>query len=302
MLKDVIEFVKSRAGIPDRATALREINFAWREIWVIDDIPGSLEEVTVSPSDRTLVRCTLPYFVYRPKGVKGNYNKERYALNTPRKLYQYNEYVQSPFSFRELGSSPLSESITNATTLKLEISEPETEVLVVTLIGPTDNAVEDREQITFMPGETRHTSTKRFSDLSNLSKDIITKSNVKVLTQTNTQIAIIPNSAYESRNVIIQITDKCSLCSQCACFDVLYKKHPPILLYDEQYIPNGYDEALAAKTLEWIMLPKEDKPSMLFAEKSRELMVVNNEDTSQGQERRLDMGTNQFTSNYHGYL
>lgn len=304
MLKDIVEFVKSRAGIPDRSTALREINFAWREIWNIDDLPNSLFEITVVPSDG-LAMLTLPFFVGKVRGVKCNRSRIRVELNSPRARYQSDEYIKSPFTWDILGTTPLKQNIVNCSTLDLTIVEPESEELVVTLMGPTDNTSEDREQVIFAPGELTKRTKKRFVDLIGLSKNILTQSDVQVTGPNREDLATIPNCYFGANNIIIQIREKnTTFCPDCECYDVLYKRVPPILYHDETPIPNGYDEALMTKTLEWITLPKDgqEQKMLLYAEKAKALLSVNNENEGNGKVQRIDVPTNMFTSHYHGYL
>lgn len=305
MLRDVIEYVKSRAGIPNRDVALREINFAWKELWNIDDLPGSIMEISAQP-ETTSGRFTLPPFVGKVRAVKSNSSRLRVFLLTPRSQFQAAEYIQSPYSWIELGTHPLYQTVTNATTLDFSITEAEDIQFAVTIIGPTDRASEDREQITFPIGTLSVQSTKRFTDVRSISKEIFTKSDVLIYDSTETEIGMIPNNAYEGRNTIIQVTDRCTsqLCTECKCYDILYKSPVPILYYDEQSIPGGYDEALMTKTLEWIMLPKEgqDQKAILYGEKSKALMQFNNEESGVGKTQKVDLTGNRFCTQYYGYL
>lgn len=306
MLRDVIEFVKSRANIQDRAVALRDINFAWRELWFVDDMPSSVQEVTVQADENA--RMSLPYYVNKLRAVKPNCSRfPQIQLLMPRTQYDEGQYIQSPFTWQFLGTSPLNASITNATTLNLAFAEAVEEQTTVTLVGPTDNSMEDREQIIFLPGEATKKTTKRFTDLTQAVKDALTATDLLICDYNDVELGRIPNAFFEARNTIVQITDKCNqpaCCSPCRCYDILFKRECPILYYDEQYIPNGFDQALMTKTMEWILLPKDDqeKKALLFADKTKALMALTNEDNDQGLRRKLDLGRNPFTSTYHGYL
>lgn len=298
MLKDVIDFVMSRTGLT-REIALREINFAWNELWNSDDLPNSIQEITVTPTD-TEPLLSLPYFVGIIRGVKEN--RVRVVLNTPRPAYHDGAYEQSPFVWRVLGITPLAKTIENATTITLKISEAETTAFTVTLIGPTDNSTEDREQIIFDIGETEKITTKRFTDCTSIVKDSLTASNVEIVGANDEDYGIIPANAYEARNTIVQVSDKCSeCCSSCRCFDVLYKKTAPVLAFDEQYVPHA--EVLMTKTLEWITLPKDgqEEKASLFGEKARTLLTAYNHNEV-SVEKVLDLGRNKFAPIHYGYL
>ena len=141
MLIDVINFVKSRTGLVERDTILREINFAWQELWNGDEIPGTLFEITVKPTDNNFI-ISLPHYVGKIRGVKESESKVRVALNTPRPFYHDDSYHQNHFTWRVLGTSPLMRHITNATTMTVGFPEAQTMAVRVTLRGPTDNASE----------------------------------------------------------------------------------------------------------------------------------------------------------------
>jgi len=300
MLKDIIEFVMSRTNLT-RESSLREINYAWRETWKSDDLPDSLFEITMEPIDSNS-RLSLPWYVYQLRGVKQNFLRMRIHLNTPRPFYQDDSYVQSPFVWRLLGTSPLIRSITNATTVNLSFTEPVTEEVIVSLIGPDDNGSNVREQITFAPNETTKRSTKRYTDFSTITKDKITETDLIVTDASSNELARVPNLDFEARNMVIQITDKCFVCANfCRCFDILYKKKVPYLYYDEQYVPD--EEVIQAKTMEWILMPKDgqETKTQMFSEKARQLISQFNGD-DRGTEFKIDLGLNKFTTQYRGKL
>lgn len=294
MLRDIISFIAARTGLKDREAILREINYAWNEIWNSDDLPNSLFEVTVVPSDSADKRISLPYFVHRIRAVKESGSRLRVTVNTPRPYYQDGSYDLSPYTWRELGSSPLSRTIENASLLKFSITTPETARFTVTVIGPDDNAVETRDQVIFSPGDLEKWTTKRFTDATSIVKDALLSSNVSITGANDEDFGIIPNLAYEARNTVIQVTDKCAcVCTSCNCFDILFKKPAPVLYYDEQAVP--FPEVLMTKTLEWIELPKDgqEKKALIYAEKSKALLNSYNAN-ERGVEKKIDLGTNHF--------
>lgn len=300
MLKTVIDFITSRTAL-NRADALREINYAWKEIWSSDDMPDSLFEVTVLV-DVATSRVSLPWYVGEIRGVRMNTFGPRVVLNTPRPAYQDESYILSPYTWRILGSSPLNSSITNATTLDVSFVEPVSETVIVSLIGPNDNGTDVREQLTFKAGEKIHRSIQRFTDLSALTKDKITQTDMVVVNLDGTTIASVPNSQFEARVKVVQITDKNFIvCNNCRCYDILYKKVTPYLYFDETYVP--FEESLMAKTMEWILLPKDgqnDKANA-FGEKARNLLVQFN-GNERSTEHKMDLGVNKFNSNYRGLI
>jgi len=302
MLKDVISFVSSRTGETNREVLLREINFAWKEFWNSDDIPNSLFEMTVKPFDAQ-ARITLPHYVGKVRAVKQNWSRERISLYTPRPYYQDTNYVVSPWSWRILGTTPLIKSIDNATTLTVKIPKVENAVFTVTLQGPTDNAQNEREQITFQTTDFAQVTIIRPTDLVSVTKDKITTQNVEILNAAGEVISLIPNDSFSAHNTIVQIIDKCTcnVCTNCQCFDILYKKPCPYLYNDEDTI--HLEEVLMAKTIEWMSLPKlkpEQQPSSFNVKAVSLLQQFNNNEV--GIEKRMDIGRNPYQKVYSGHL
>jgi hypothetical protein len=299
MLRDVINFIQSRTDLT-REAAIREINFAWKELWASDDLPNSLFELTVEPPEGlNVARITLPWYVGEIRGVK--MCRERVHLNTPRPYYQDQVYFQSPYIWRVLGKSSLKRTITNATTLDITIPEAEESRFTVTVKGPTDNSQETREQLIFLPGETEKETVNRFTD-AYITKDTITRFNVSLTAEEGDEIAFIPNSDFEAMNTVVQIQDKCdTVCNSCRCFDILYKQVAPYLYYDETFVP--FAEVLMAKALEWILMPKDgqENRAVLYSNKAAQLATSFNNDTY-SVEKKLDLARNMFTTQYNGLI
>lgn len=300
MLRDVLDFIISRTGY-DRVTALREANFAWREMWVADDLPGSIYEISVQPIDNT-ARVSLPHFVGEIRGVKINAGRIRIDLMTPRPYYQDDTYFQNPYIWRVLGRSPLTTAIVNAAPLVFTIDQPETKLFKVAIQGVSDFAANDYEELSFQPGVLTTTSRRSWTDVNSITKDSLLAGNVAISGVNGEDFGYIANDEYEATNTIIQITDKCfAICNQCRCFDVLYKKPAPILHNELAAVP--FEEVLMAKTLEWTTLSKEggETKAQIYNEKAKGLLAeLHGNDISK--ERRLDVGRDKFTTRYYGYI
>ncbi len=301
MLKNVVDFVMSRAGFARREDALREINFAWCDLWNSSDLPNSVFEVTVKPEGEDAI-ISLPWYVGTIRGVRLNASKVRVHLFDPRPFYQDNKFYQNTLEWKLLGINPLKTHIINATTIDLSIEIAEEQEFKVYLTGANDNASSDTEVVTFQAGELEKSTIKRCTQYTSIVKDLLTKSDVTITGANDEDLGIIANCEYEARNQIIQITDKCVNESNfCRCFDVVFKRPAPILT--NEYTTTPYDEVLMTKTMEWITLPKEgqEQKAILYGTKSASLQTNYNNDKS-SVERRLDLPMNRFCSNYNGYL
>jgi hypothetical protein len=301
MLKDVIDFVMSRAGIADRAQALREINFAWVDLWNSSDLPNSVFELTAKPEDSTAI-ISLPWYVGTIRGVRLSASKVRVHVFDQRPFYQDNKFYQNTLEWKILGVSPTRSHVINATTLDLSIDIAEAEEFHVYLKGATDSASDDLEIVTFQPGDVTKATVKRMTQFTSITKDLITKSDVAIVGANEEDLGIIANCEYEARNQVIQITDKCVIESNfCRCFDILYKRPAPLLIHE--YTSTPYDSVLMTKTMEWITLPKEgqEEKAALYGIKSASLQTNFNNDKG-SIEKKLDLPTNRYCSSYNGYL
>lgn len=302
MLRDVIALVKARTDLTDEAI-LRELNFAYQEVWNNNELPNSLFEITVSKDDQTSHRITLPHYVGLIRGVKQNSLKTRIKLFDPKPYYQNNSYFQSPFAWRILGNTPLKRSIENATTVNVSLQQAESAIVIVSLRGPTDTASESLEELTFAIGEVEKESTKRFTDFSVISKDVITQNDVVILDSLDVEIAEIPNNGFTASNTVIQVMDKCyRSCVNCGCFDILYKIPAPVLYSATQEIP--FETALVNKVMEVITMPKEGQLELAaaFKQKSDGIIMAHNAERNPGMERRIDCGQGGYNKLYAGTL
>lgn len=300
MLKDVIDFIVARTGLSPEI-ALREINYAWEELWNVDDLPNSLFEISLTPESQTGL-LTLPHYIGLLRGVKEHDSRMSVALQTPRPYYHDGTYEQSPWTWRVLGTTPLKRSILNASTISLAIAEAEEEQFTVTLQGPTDNASKSLETIVFEPGETAKESTNRFTTLTSRTKSALTKANVTLTGPNGEDYGFIPNDAYDAVYTIVQIMDRCAcVCTTCNCFDILYKTPVPILTDEDTSIP--YQQVLMTKTLEWILLPKEGQEAKadIFGQKARSLLESQvNSNSAVG--KQLDLPLNPYVTRFYGDL
>lgn len=299
MLKDVIDFIISNTGLK-REDALRSINYAWRELYNSDDLPNSLFELSIKLTTPDQI-ISLPWYVGEMRAVK--ICGKRINLETPRPYYQDATYYQSPWTWRVLGTSPLNKNITNATRLNLSFTQPVTQKVVVTIIGPADNSTETREQITFEIGETTKENTVNFTDITSLTKDIITDSDLSVRNAEDEIIATLANSQFESKSIVIQIYGKDVIPSGqvIGCYDILYKKTCPYLYHDETPVP--FQESVMAKAMEWITLPKEkgSEKAVLYADKSRTLLSQYN-GNERAIQKKLDIGQVLPSVRYVGFI
>ncbi len=302
MLKDIVDYIVSRTD-KSQEDAKREINYAFKELWKSVDLPNSIFEVTVKPANNTAI-ISLPWYVDQIKGVKQNtWGVERIILNTPRAYYQNNSYYQHLYTWRVLGTSPLCRSITNASTLTLSFKQPVTTQVTVSIIGQTDQGSEFREQLLFAIGDVSKETAGRYSDLSNVTKSIITENDLFIYGPNSEELGIIPNRLMESKYKIIQLYDKYFIpCNNCNCYDILYKLPPPILYFDEDPVPE--EEIVMTKTMEWINLSKQgqEKMAAMYGEKARNLLFASNNNADHPVDHPLDIAPNRLIRSYSGYL
>ena len=252
-LKELKRIVQSAVSIADNELLLIKINAAAREIWNSIDLPGFLEEDYFEVPDVGYI--TLPYRVYSIRGVKICDYSLATELHGPVPAYGDSFYMAYNLRWRILKTTPLEESISEATTLKFTAYLPEAADVDIYMSGPTDTAARINEKVTLKAGNTSVTSVNRFTDLYLLEKSARTASDIIVTDGADKRVAYMPSHILEARNTLIEVGNT----TPGVCVAVLYKPYLPPLIDDLDTFPEPYGHALAIKVLEWLKIDSKDE-------------------------------------------
>ena len=235
-LSQVLEYKTNNAET--RVKTLSFINAAGRELWNTSDLPGSVMEQTFE-FDRTLRQVSLPWYVDQIRAMRRRNTGTKVIMQDLRPRYHHSPWRQPYNTFRIRGKTPLLRPLAAASQLTATLGAAETEPLTVTLIGQTSVADRTRQQLSFLPGATTHTSSLQFTTalpfgVTDIVKSRRTLADVTVTDATGATVAIIPASALRASNTIVTLTDYDNPSAQIDdTIDVLFKLPYPELFNDE---------------------------------------------------------------------
>lgn len=308
MLRDIIQYVQSRGGQYDRDVIVREANRAWSDIWESTDLPGSKNQMSLDDdcSCNGIPRITLPHFVQDLRAAKAH-NGPRVQLNTPDLLFHDGQYTQMPLTWRFINYTPLERWTGNTAPPLLRVASKVTTEFSVTIIGSTANREKVREVITFAPGDLEQRAQNAFTGYDSITKSVLTETNIVGYDGDGNQFFTLPNSAEEARNQVWQTRDIAQWFNNdwvTCCWDILFKRTPNYLYYDEDTVLPKYEDTVQDLVVSRLLLTEkgnEDRAGVYanMAVQSLEQKAAN---ATRGQRNMLDLGRNNYTTRYWGRL
>lgn len=257
MLQNVYENLKSRIGFKDseRDAVVAKINDAWREIWDSNDIPESKDEIIVDINVEAQL-VTMPWFCEHIRKMR--YFNGRLPITQENQINRYHENWGNEVwvkQWRKKTRTCLARNIDNFSQLVVSIPLPESEDIVVTVIGETTNSAKTRENITITAGSTGAVSVGNFtSQIASITKDRQTTYDVTVADINENVLTVIPNHLLTFRYLIVQILDQIDAQMQqyYSSVEVHYKKQfEPVLEDTDEFVyTDRYDMAIVWKYLE----------------------------------------------------
>lgn len=290
-----------------RKKTLAFINAAGREVWHSSDLPGSMME-QLFVMDRTLNQVSLPWYVDEIRAMRRRGTGMKVQLQDLRPRYHATPWKQPYHIFRVKGKSPLIVPLSAASQLTVTLGEAEDEALTVTIMGQTSTSARARQQLTFLPGATTHTTTLQFTTeapfgVTDIVKDRRTNTDITITDALGNTVALLPAPSLRASNTIVSLTDDMSPAAQLDdTIEVLFKTPYPEMYYDEDtfagsqqledavywfarshYSSSMTDEGSSARAI----LEKQNAMSILQA-------VVENMESNV--ERTMEVAPNRFAS------
>jgi hypothetical protein len=260
IVQDLIEFIAKNRGITDGDSIYEFLNEAVQEIWNSEDFPGTLEEESFKPYEEGVSFVSLPYYVHSIRGVRPC-KRMTTDLMAKATAVMDDQYIFSPWRWRHVKKTPLIRDLEEASQLLIKRALPtSTEEVIVTLGGSGDIADSAQESVLFTAADSEKLTTNSYEDLKFLVKNVITDCNFEVYDSAGNLVAVLPNHYLETHNTIIQITDTCQQSVvTTTCVLILYKPYLPPLLRATDKIPEGLEQCIYYKVLEWLDLQTGDK-------------------------------------------
>jgi hypothetical protein len=212
-LKDILSNIAADGGIDlvnsdQLMFTTRKINDAAKELYEENDLVGSLREQVRDVDVPQGNMISLPYYVGKVRAVRYyspqlNLKIRSMAPRYTAKFWQSKDFL----SWEIKGDRALSTDIVNASILTATFQKPVTSLVNVTFIGTTPTANQAIETLTFQPGDSTHSTINQFLDISAITKDSMTASNVVITDVDNRPISGIANNQPKALFQIVQIVN-----------------------------------------------------------------------------------------------
>lgn len=281
MLLNILNKFCASTGISktsQRSSALDFINRAAEEIYIGSDLPGSLQEVTVSVTKDAMI--ALPDFVGKVRGIKINEYETKVDTEHLLPRFSTSPWASDYDTFRYVGTSPIMTEHVNVGVMQIQIPEVETTPAVVTVSGSTYNSEHVSDEVTL--NALINLTTSHFTSVKSITKNINTKYNISIKDTNGVLLALLHNNKSATLYHIFIIS---KYLTGTGYVDVCYKQaFRPFISDGDEFICPGFDDAILYKALElWSSdEPGKEQRAMLYNEKARVITDAAADDTNKG--------------------
>lgn len=306
LFQEIDETVKSLSGVTDAATRKAAIHLAAEEVWNSLDIPGTMQEIRVDTGANRYV--TLPWQVYKVRGIKNAYDRVPVEVNTIHPLYHdYSSFLTPGDMAVELGRIPLKQKITNASTLTFTLRKKESVDVVINIVGEVDNASRVIEPVTIPAGQLSAESVERFINLpTSITKTAVNRYDIDIADADGVVLGTIPNHLYSASYLLYQFRDRCLSDGTPLRdgFDIMFKPHLPPMTEGGDFFPAPYHQTVIFKALEQLKMGNESELDVATAYNSKGMEVTKqfNSDAVNGKTLRPNVRHKSNYSHFHGSI
>lgn len=304
-LKYIVAEIASELGFhpetvaDDRAYLVAKINKAGKELHESRDLVNSNREQLFS-LDASTQQCALPHYVFRKRAFRNYYTRRVITMHDMRPRFQTGGWTEPFLTFRAKMKGPLNRELLNFAPVTLSIQQAEPQDFAVTVSGSTINSTRITEVITFVAGETQHTTTNAFTDIAVFANNSPHIQDVTMQDADGNVISLLPNAELQAEYEIIQILDYLAAAPSAPYLvEALYKIRftPFVNDYDEFCCP-GYDDAIIYKTMELLWAKKDLTKASAAALKTIQILNQIAADEESGIEKKIEFGENPTLSQF----
>lgn len=290
-------------GLTEASTQRTLIQLAAEELWNSVDLPNSLQEIRVTTAADRFV--TLPWQVYKVRGVKFANSRNSVEINTIHPYYNDLDFYVSDLSCRVLRYVPIHTRITNASTLKFKARKAVTSDVDFTITGEVDNASYVVEPLTLPAGSREVISEERYVNIPrSITKALPSEVDVDIYDASGNLLGVFPNHLLECRYLLCQMYDRCTQIANTldGCFDVLFKPYAPPLYSDGDAFPDPFAQVVLFKAVEQHFLKSDTNMASVYNEKALELLKQFTADDTRGKKIKPRIPMDKLTTVYAGRL
>lgn len=309
-LIDILRDISGLMGVDitdvsQKALLIQKVNKAANEVYSYTDIPKCLRE-QVFCIDQEERQLTLPYYVYKVRGIRNYDNPTRITVNDMRPRYFKGPQAtyQNILSWREKEDMIIGKNLTNASALTITPTAAATAAFTVTVVGSTVGGSRVSETVQFSVDDTSKTTVNAFSPfpgLVNIQKNILIDQDISITDASGNEISFIANSEYRPYYTLLQSLDNnfaiAPLLSD--CYEILYKIRMTPFRNDFDVFPvENFDDIIGWKTLSQyystLMDDKSKQNALDYETRLAEAMAKRIADAENADEKEIQFAENRF--------
>jgi len=299
-----VSYILSQAGkkigknpslASDRATLLRFLNEAARELYDQADMVGILMEQVFKVNGDQTISC--PWYVGPIRAAREVATQREWHINQMRPRYNQYSWKDMFKNLRIRNTQALMATVTNQSVGVITVPFVESPPIQVTVVGSTDLAANVSETITM--SQTRMQTQNAYNDYVTVSKNVVNAYDVTLSDIDGAVLTVIPNCLLEASYQIIDVSafpflnNNGSPCNN--YLEILYKKALPYLSNDSDTFPSktNYDDILVNKMLQ-LYHEEQNKPEVALAydSKATRSLARKNEDQNRATEDEIALVRN----------
>jgi len=270
-VKYILSQVGAKSGLnpaatSSRATLLRWLNEAARELYDQSDPPGSLMEQAFKVNGDQTITC--PQYVGAIRGVRELDSHITWSINQMRPRYNQFNWGDSWRNLRLKNIQALMATVTNTSAGVITVATVENPPIQVTVSGPTATSTLSTETIV-MTSTTMQTANN-YTDYTSVKKDRVNTCDVTLSDVDGKVLTIIPNNQLSAQYQILDVSVcpwlSVSTSSLDHYLEILFKVSPTQLQNDTDEFVFGqkYDDILVNKCIQ-LWYEEQGKPDLAAA-------------------------------------
>ena len=212
-LQNILAKIASEHGIVltdsrQLALTIDQVNSVARELYNTVDFPEAIKEGIFDINVATQM-VALPSSIENIRGIRYHRSYLPVDVDDQHNRYNYNPEAETwNLQWRSVGISPTMRDLDNESRLTITLPLEESEEFTVTISGSTPNSSKYTEDVVIPVGTKVANTTQQFTfPIGSISKDKVTKYDVKIYSVDGNHLATIPNYSTQSLYRLIQIMD-----------------------------------------------------------------------------------------------
>jgi len=310
-LQSIANFVATEAGAPfatdaDKAFLYDRINRAAEELYINNDLPGTLREVYVAlPIDVSEV-FTLPPEVYKVRGFRRPMYDARNGQTFTSQVSRYQKQTWGDIAMDNIrisGQEATSRNIIEEQNITIQLSRQYSSPVNVIICGDSAKETNLINTVTIPASSKTVTFSSPFTKITSVTKSPFFFGTVSGIEESypGKPLFTIPSANLTSNYVKIQVQDLYMFVAAAGqyCFEMLYKPRLPIMWSpsSEFIVAQIYDQCIGWWTIaQYYKTAAAEKA--VYTEMVANKLANINEDSSRGMKKQFNVGYEKHAETY----